>query len=101
MKREKIQLVRESGDVFRDVGHANPDVTQLKAILAAEIVKKLVREKLTVRAAHVRTGIAAAHFSRICNADLGRFTLDRMVSIINRLGSGVEVRVKVRTLGSN
>jgi hypothetical protein len=44
----------------------------------------------------VRTGIAAADFSRIRNADLGRFTLDRLMSIINRLGSRVEVRLKVR-----
>jgi hypothetical protein len=49
-----------------------------------------------VRAAHVRTGIAAADFSRIRNADLGRFTVDRLMSIINRLGSRVEVKVRVR-----
>jgi len=51
---------------------------------------------LSVRAAHDRTGIAAADFSRIRNADLGRFTLDRLISILNRLGSRVEVKVRVR-----
>jgi hypothetical protein len=51
---------------------------------------------LTVRAAHSRTGIAAADFSRIRNADLGRFTVDRLMSIINRLGSRVEVKIRVR-----
>jgi predicted XRE-type DNA-binding protein len=95
MKREPIELVRGSGNVFRDLGHPNPDVAQLKAILAAEIIKTLDREALTVRAAHARTGIAAADFSRIRNADLGRFTLDRLVSIIGRLGSRVELKVKV------
>lgn len=98
MKDEKIELVRGSGNVFRDLGHASPDVEQLKAILAAEIIKMLDRQGLTVRAAHTRTGIAAADFSRIRSADLGRFTLDRLVSIINRLGSRVEVRVKVRAI---
>ena len=49
-----------------------------------------------VRGAHSRTGIAAADFSRIRNADLGRFTVDRLMLIINRLGSRVEVRIKVR-----
>jgi predicted XRE-type DNA-binding protein len=43
-----------------------------------------------------RTGIAAADFSRIRNADLSRFTLDRLVGIINRLGARVEVKVKVK-----
>jgi predicted XRE-type DNA-binding protein len=98
MKNEKIDFVRGSGNVFRDFGHPSPDVAQLKAILAAEIVKKLDRGKLTVRGAHDLTGIAAADFSRIRNADLGRFTVDRLVSIINRLGSRVEVKVSVRPL---
>jgi len=98
MKSEQIEFVRGSGNVFRDLGHASPDVVQLKAILASEIIKMLDRQGLSVRAAHAQTGIAAADFSRIRNADLGRFTLDRLLSIINRLGSRVEVRVKLRAV---
>ena len=96
MKTEKLDVVRGSGNVFRDLGHKSADVEQFKAILAAEIIKALDRERLSVRAAHDRTGIAAADFSRIRNADLGRFTVDRMISILNRLGSRVEVRVRIR-----
>lgn len=96
MKSEKLEVVRGSGNVFRDLGYENADAQQLKAILAAEIIKALDRDKLSVREAHSRTGIAAADFSRIRNADLGRFTLDRLMSIINRLGSRVEVKIKVR-----
>src|SRR5678816_2067038 len=96
MKREKLEVVRGSGNVFRDLGHKNADADQFKAILAAEIIKALDREALSVRAAHGRTGIAAADFSRIRNAELGRFTVDRLMLIINRLGSRVEVRIKVR-----
>ena len=93
---EKLEVVRGSGNVFRDFGHENADVEQFKAILAAEIIKALDREGLSVRRAHERTGIAAADFSRIRNADLGRFTVDRLMSILNRLGSRVDVRVRVR-----
>ena len=93
---EKLEVVRGSGNVFRDFGHENADLEQLRAILAAEIIKTLDREGLSVRGAHGRTGIAAADFSRIRNADLGRFTVDRLMSIINRLGSRVDVRVRVR-----
>jgi predicted XRE-type DNA-binding protein len=95
MKSEKLAVVRGSGNVFRDLGQANADAEQFKSILAAEIIKALDREQLTVRAAHARTGIAAADFSRIRNADLGRFTLDRLMSIINRLGSRVEVKIRL------
>jgi len=96
MKGEKLDVVRGSGNVFRDLGRKNPDVEQLKAILAAEIIKALDHEALSVRGAQVRTGIAAADFSRIRNADLGRFTVDRLMMIINRLGSRIEVKIKVR-----
>jgi predicted XRE-type DNA-binding protein len=96
MKGERLEVVRGSGNVFHDLGYENADVQQFKAILAAEIIKALDRDKLSVRAAQSRTGIAAADFSRIRNADLARFTVDRLMSIINRLGSRVEVKVKVR-----
>jgi len=100
MKKETLEVTRGSGNVFRDLGRANADIDQFKAILAAEIVKALDREGLSVRAAHARTGIAAADFSRVRNADLGRFTVDRLMSIMNRLGSRVEVKIKVRRVGT-
>jgi predicted XRE-type DNA-binding protein len=96
MRSEKLKVVRGSGNVFRDLGHKNADAEQFKGILAAEIIKALDREGVSVRAAHSRTGIAAADFSRIRNADLARFTVDRLMSIINRLGSRVEVKIRVR-----
>ncbi len=96
MKNEPVGVIRGSGNVFRDFGQDDADVKQFKALLAAEIIKMLDRNAMTVRAAHARTGIAAADFSRIRSADLGRFTLDRLVGIINRLGSRVEIKLKVK-----
>lgn len=96
MKGESLEVVRGSGNVFRDLEHKNADVEQFKAILAAEIIRALDRQALSVRGAHDRTGIAAADFSRIRHADLGRFTIDRLMSIITRLGASIEIKVKVR-----
>jgi len=96
MKPEKLEVVRGSGNVFRDLGRKSADVDQFKALLATEIIRTLDREGLSVRAAHGRTGIAAADFSRIRNADLGRFTVDRLMTIINRRGSRIEVKIRVR-----
>ena len=100
MKAAKLELVHGCGNVFRGLGRENADIEQLKALLAAEIIKALDRNELTGRAAHARTGYAAADFSRIRNADLTRFTADRLMSILNRLGSRVEVKVRVRRLDS-
>ena len=96
MKKADMDVIRGSGNVFRDLGHPNADLCQFKAILAAEIIKTLDRQRLSLRAAHARTGFAAADFSRIRNADLGRFTADRLMTILNGLGSRVEVRVRIR-----
>lgn len=98
MKSEKLEVVRGSGNVFRDLGRENADVEQLKALLATEIIKMLDRDELTVRAAHARTGFAAADFSRIRNANLDRFTVDRLMLMLNHLGARVEVRLRVRHL---
>lgn len=101
MKRERLEVVRGSGNVFRDLGKDNADLKQFKALLATEIIKAIDRQHLSVRQAQVLTGTAAADFSRIRNADLGRFTVDRLMSIINRLGSRVEVAVKVKRSSSH
>lgn len=98
MKEEGMELIHGSDNVFRDLGFPDADVRLTKALLAAQIIKLLDREGLTVRAAHARTKIAAADFSRIRQADLGRFTVDRLMTILNRLGSRVEVQIKVRSM---
>lgn len=101
MKRERLEVVRGSGNVFRDLGKDNADLKQFKALLAAEIIKAIDQQHLSVRQAQSLTGIAAADFSRIRNADLGRFTIDRLMSIINRLGSRIEVAVKIKRTSSH
>ena len=67
MKKETLEVIRGSGNVYRDLGQNDADVKQFKALLAAEIIKTLDRDGLTVRAAHARTGIVAADFSRACS----------------------------------
>ena len=95
MKR-KIKAFGGSGNVFRDFGYPDADLQQHKCLLAVEILKTLDREKLTVRAAAEKTGTAAADFSRIRKADLDRFTVDRLMTIVHRLGGRVEVNVKAK-----
>lgn len=93
---EDFELVRGSGNVFRDFGYADADVRQAKAILAAEIIGILDDRGLSTRQAEAHTGIDHSEFVRIRNAKLGRFTIDRLVTILNKLGHQVEVTVTVR-----
>jgi predicted XRE-type DNA-binding protein len=95
-KIDEVELVHGSGNVFRDFGDPNADIEQLKCILAARIIGILDERGLSVRKAEVLTGVAASEFSRIRNANLGRFTVDRLMAILNRLGQEVEVHVTIR-----
>jgi predicted XRE-type DNA-binding protein len=92
---EKIELVKGTGNVFRDFGYAAADVAQLKGILAAKIIGVLDDRELSVRKAEELTGVKASEFSRIRNAHLERFTVDRLMTIINRLNCRVDVKVTI------
>ncbi len=94
---EKIELMRGSGNVFRDFNHPNADVEQLKGILAAKIIGILDDRHLSVRKAEGLTGVKASEFSRIRNAHLERFTVDRLMTIINRLNCRVDVKGSVKS----
>ena len=102
MNGDDMELIRGSGNVFRDFGYPDADVRQAKALLAAEIIKVLDGQGLSTRQAGARTGIAHAEFSRIRNVRLERFTFDRMLTMLDKLGQHVELTVTVtpRTKGS-
>ena len=59
-------------------------------------MKNLDKKGLSVRKAQRLTGVPAADVSRIRNVDLERFTSDRIMMILNRLGSRVDVSVRVK-----
>ena len=95
MTDDSMEIVRGSGNVFRDFGYPNADVRQAKAILAAQIIKILDDEKLSTRQAEARTGVAHSEFVRIRRINLARFTIDRLMTILGRLGQEVEVSVTI------
>ncbi len=95
MSEKEIELVHGSANVFREFGDPQADLKQAKAVLAAGIIAVLDDRGLTVRKAASLTGFAAAEFSRIRNADLGRFTLDRLMKMLAALDANARVTVKI------
>ncbi len=94
---DDFELIRGSGNTFRDFGRVNAGVEQARAIVAAKIIRTLDERGLSTREAERVTGVAHSEFSRIRNAKLGRFTLDRMITILGKLDADVEVNVTFRT----
>lgn len=91
--KDDFELIRGSGNVFRDFGRRNASVEQARAVLAAKIIRTLDERELSTREAEKLTGVSHSEFSRIRNAKLERFTLDRMITILGKLDEDVEVTV--------
>ena len=90
-----IEIVHGSGNVFRDFGYPNSDIEQTKSILAAKIIGVLDDQELSIRKAEVMTGVNHSEFARIRRMKLDRFTIDRLISILNRFNQRVEFDIKL------
>lgn len=93
-KKEEIEVVVGSGNVFEDLGYANPEEALAKADLARQIQKVIKARKLTqVQAARIM-GIDQAKVSDIIRGKLSRYSIDRLMRFLRLLGKDIEIRVK-------
>lgn len=97
MSESNFEMVEGSGNVFQDLGDPDADLKQAKAILAARIIAVLDERGLSLREVAAMTRFAAADFSRVRNADLGRFTLDRLMRMLASLDADLRVTLHVYT----
>jgi predicted XRE-type DNA-binding protein len=97
--QKKLAVVRGSGNVFADFGHPNAATEQIKAHLAAEIIRVMTARELTATAAAAITDIAVSDFSRIRKVKLDRFTIDRLITVLERLDQKLRVSVTVKPRG--
>jgi predicted XRE-type DNA-binding protein len=88
---DDFDVMRGSGNVFADLGDANADAEQLKARLAAEIIGTLNSRHLSIRQAAKVVQMDPSDIQRIRNADLSRFTVDRLLRVAFRLGRKARV----------
>ena len=93
--KKPTELIRGSGNVYKDFGRADADIRQAKAILGAQIIGILDDKKLSTRKAQKLTGVDHSDFIRIRNANFSRFTLDRLIAILNKLDQQVDIKVKI------
>lgn len=93
MSHEK-KVTAGSGNVFADLGFANPEEELLKAKLIREIRAILKRRKLTQAKASALLGLKQPDVSAIVTGRVGKFSLDRLVRCLDRLDYKVDVVVR-------
>jgi predicted XRE-type DNA-binding protein len=101
MSDDELEIVRGTDNPFADVGLPDADTELMKADLATEIVRIFRERNLTGARAAELAGVTEADISRIRKASLDRFTIDRLVKILNRLDRRVQVAVTLRDRGQD
>ena len=96
-----FELIRGSGNAFHDFNREDAGLKQARAILASKIIQSLDKRNLSTREAERLTGVSHSEFSRIRNAKLGRFSLDRMITILGKLDQNIEVNISFQPRSSH
>ncbi|MGL6209439.1 MAG: helix-turn-helix domain-containing protein [Paracoccaceae bacterium] len=85
-----------SGNVFADLGFANPSEMSLKAALAHRIASVLTHRNLTQAAMGEALGIPQSAVSRLLAGKLDGFSVERLIHFLLRLDRDVEIAIKKR-----
>lgn len=95
-KAVDIDVTEGSGNVFEDLGFEDAEELQAKAELTRQIYNILKRRKLSQRAAAKLLGLAQPDVSALVNGRFTGFSLERLITLLNRLDRDVEIVVKSR-----
>jgi predicted XRE-type DNA-binding protein len=91
--RGEVEVTISSGNVFADLGLANPEELLFKADLAIAIGAIIQRRRLSQSSAAEIIGIDQPKVSALMSGDTRGFSADRLIKILTRLGQDVEIRV--------
>ena len=91
---EHRKIMPGSGNVFADLGFANPEEALLKAQLIRHINAIISQSGMTQTEAAEILGIAQPNVSALANGRLSGFSVDRLIRFLTMLGHDVNIVVK-------
>jgi predicted XRE-type DNA-binding protein len=95
-KKPLIAVTPSSGNVFADMGVADPEEALAKAQLASRIREVVRRRRLTQVAAAAVMGIDQPKVSALLSGRLTNFSSERLMRLLTRLGQDVEIVVRTK-----
>ena len=96
MARKRTDVETGTGNVFADLGYADAKERTLKVRLAMEVNRILAERALPQdRVGHL-LGIRQPHVSDLMRYRLNRFSVERLMDFLARLGKDVEIRIASR-----
>ena len=95
-KKSNIEVAPSSGNVFADLGFAEPEEELTRAQLASRIQQIVKRRRLTQMAAGKLMGIDQPKVSALLNGRLANFSSTRLMRLLTALGQDVEIVIKTK-----
>jgi predicted XRE-type DNA-binding protein len=99
MARKRAEVEAGSGNVFADLGYSDARERSLKVELAMEVNRVLKASGLAQGRAAKLLGIRQPHVSDLVRYRLNRFSVERLMDFLTRLGRDVEIRIAPRRSG--
>jgi predicted XRE-type DNA-binding protein len=93
-RADAVPVTRGSGNVYADLGFANPEEELAKAELARLIAAAIRQRGLTQQAAAARMGIDQPRVSHILHGRLGGISTQRLLDCLTALGQDIEITVR-------
>lgn len=93
-RKQKIEVEESSGNVFADLGLANPEQELLKARFTLEIYQIVKRRQLTQKQAGEILGIKQPSVSLLMRNRSGTFSVARLMAFLTKLDRDVEITVR-------
>lgn len=92
-KLEDIKVEVGSGNVFADLGLANPEEMLAKARLVSEIQKAVKRKKLTQTKAAELLDLTQPKLSILLKGQFKGYSTDRLIRFLRILGQDIDIYV--------
>ena len=98
-RRKAIEFEEGSGNVFADLGLKEADQLLARAQIGYHVFKILEDKKLKQRDIAEVLGIAQPDVSHLMNGHFSRFTTDKLLDFLKRLGRKVTIEISRRHRG--
>jgi predicted XRE-type DNA-binding protein len=95
-RKAEITVTASSGNVFADLGFAEPEEELTKAQLASHIRETIKRRRLTQLAAAKIMGVDQPKVSALLNGRIANFSTERLMRLLTALGQDVEIMVRAK-----
>lgn len=99
MARKRTEVEAGGGNVFADLGYPDARERSLKVELALEVNRILASRALGQDSEAKLLGIRQPHVSDLVRYRLNRFSVERLMDFLTRLGKNVEIRIAPRRPG--